>query len=212
MMKAEQMVQNSAQAQQPQIVYVAQPGKSGGITNALLVGLIVALGVVGLKDRVSITPPATSNTAPITFATVGAPSISFRPQPTGVAMAQAPAAVAPAQVDVAPVAPVVAQPLPTAQVVVAAVPDNVVVVPQANKPLRYATGSDMRPTALPTMVIPTPLTEGKDWTLSADGLCVLAPRGGKTYQACQSRPYSADEAKSIGDYLHTGLVPGVEVK
>ena len=95
MITSEQMVQNSAQAPQPQVVYVGT-GKSGGaLTNALLVGVIVALGVVAFKDKVTITPPATSNTAPITFATVGAPSISFRPQPTGVAMAQAPAAVAP---------------------------------------------------------------------------------------------------------------------
>jgi hypothetical protein len=111
-------------------------------------------------------------------------------------------------------APIAAQQLPTAQVrVPTAVPvEKIVVVPLANAPIVYAPGSDMRPTPLPTLVYPTPLTAGKDWMLSADGLCVRAPRNGKVYEACQTWKYAQAEAASIGDFLHTGVVLGVEVK
>lgn len=109
------------------------------------------------------------------------------------------------QAQDAPVAaPAVVQPLPTAAIMMpTAVPvAQVRVIPLANVPIVYAPGSDMRPTALPTLVYPTPLTEGKDWTLSADGLCVRAPRNGKVYEACQTWKYTQAEAAGLVIIAH----------
>lgn len=116
-----------------------------------------------------------------------------------VPIAQAPAVGAP----VAPMA------LPTAAVLIPTVAPlaQIVVVPHPDKPVAYANSA---PSPLPTLPIPTPLAV-VDYRLSADGLCVIAPRAGVEYQVCQSWKYQPHEVASVADYIRSGLLPGVAV-
>lgn len=113
---------------------------------------------------------------------------------------------APIEQPAAPPAPI--EVVPTAAVYVAPTV-QVGVIPQAMPAV--APGSDVRPAPLPTLVIPTPLTAGLDYSLSEDGKCVRAPRGGKMYEVCQEWKYKQHEVMNVGDYIRTGLLPGVEV-
>lgn len=110
-----------------------------------------------------------------------------------------------------PAAAAVAQPgaLPTA--VIAIPTAQAVVVPWAMPVL--ASNSPPTVTPIPTIAYPTPLpAAAAAYTVSPDGLCVIAPRAGKQYQVCQAWKYKPDEATSVADYIRTGLLPGTEVQ
>lgn len=109
------------------------------------------------------------------------------------------------EVTATPAVAAAAEPQPAAAPVVQ-------VVPNLSQPIIYAQGSDVRPTPLPPLVIPTPLTAGVDYAANSDGTCVTAPRAGKTYRFCQIRPMNPGEIASVGDYLRTGMIAGEEVK
>lgn len=90
--------------------------------------------------------------------------------------------------------------------------DRVTVVPVA-MPQVYAQSGPVDPTPIPTMAYPTPLpAAAAAYSLSPDGKCVTAMRDGAAYQACQGWPYNDAEARSVADYVRTGLVPGVKVE
>lgn len=101
-----------------------------------------------------------------------------------------------------------APPLPTAQVVQ---PTPVTIVQPAAAPLRFAPGSEITP--VPALVMPTPLSEGKDYTI-VDDQCVTATRVGtdKVYKFCAQHPLSQGELKSMADLLRTGRIAGEEVR
>jgi hypothetical protein len=123
--------------------------------------------------------------------------------------AQPPAAAAQQPAVVGPIGA-----LPTAVIAIpTAVPvAQVVVVPQA-MPRTYAQSGPMLPTPIPTMAYPTPLpAAAAAYSVSPDGRCVTAPRNGAQYQVCQGWPYKDAEARSVADYLRTGMIPGTKVE
>jgi hypothetical protein len=206
-------------AVQPQVIYLQAPPRMGGsmVVTVVLLGVIGVLGYALLHGGITIVPDTTpAAVMNASGGTIKVPvSMPAAPAPTAAAITanqQAPA-VPTAAAQIAEQAPAAANTLPTAAVTVATVPAAVVVKPDLSKPLRYAAGSDMRPTALPTDAPPpTPLTAGTDWWASADGKCVFAVRSGTTYELCQNDAYTDNEAKSVGAYLHDGLLPGTEVR
>lgn len=128
------------------------------------------------------------------------------------------AAVAPAAAPAAPAAvvPNVNDPAtwPTAIILIAtAIPVEQVTVVPLDVPLVVAEGSDMRPTPVAVMPFPTPLPAAiaDNFTLSPDGLCISAPRGGKRYQVCQAWKYAPQEMATVADLIRGGTLPGVEV-
>lgn len=128
------------------------------------------------------------------------------------ATAQASIAAVP-NVSAPAVAPVVSDPAtwPTAAILMPTAPPvaQAVVVPQAMPVL--ASNDPPTITPIPTLPIPTPLA-AVDYTVSADGKCVIAPRDGTLYQVCQDWKYAPHEIASVAGYIRSGLIPGVEVQ
>lgn len=112
------------------------------------------------------------------------------------------------QVNAPPAAPA----LPTTEI---AVPAPVAVVrPDLTKPLNLAPGSIV-PTAAsaPTVVTTAPMVEGRDYSVSADGRCVLVTNNrGRRVQFCQDAEWTPGAQSSVADYLRTGMIAGEEVK
>lgn len=196
------------------LAQAAPQRKKGGshdwIANIILIALTVEAIVIGVRLGYVPTPTsfwsvAAETAQPTTHAQAPQQPAYSAPAPIVVQQQPAPAVEAP---PVAPPAPAV-EVVPTAAVYVAPTP-VVEVVPQAMPVV--APGSDVRPTPLPAIVLPTPLTAGSDYWVSEDGKCVRAPRGGKTYEVCQDWKYKPNEIASVGDYIHTGLLPGTEVR
>lgn len=103
---------------------------------------------------------------------------------------------------------------PTAIIAIpTAIPAAKVTIVPKDVPLVVAEGS--RVTPLPTdLPYPTPLpvAVASNYTLSPDGKCISAPRGGKTYQVCQNWKYGPQEIATVADLIRGGTLPGVEVK
>lgn len=186
------------------------PARKGGIVdwivNILFIALVTMAIGIGAQFAGWLPPPRTQVDAQPTTRPQAAQQPAYSPQAAPIVVQQQapPAAALPA----APAAPAV-EVVPTAAVYAAPSP-VVEVIPQAMPAV--AAGSDIRPAPLPTIAIPTPLTLGSDYWLSEDGKCVRAPRGGKTYEVCQDWKYKPNEIASVGDYIHTGLLPGTEVR
>lgn len=101
--------------------------------------------------------------------------------------------------------------IPTAVILIpTALPiDQVRVIPRGMPVLAGA-----QPTAIPTMVYPTPLPAAvaDDFEVSPDGTCITAPRDGKRYQVCQDWKYQPQELATVADLIRGGTLVGVEVE
>lgn len=152
---------------------------------------------------------------PIGGAGVPRPTAPSVAQPRGDAGNPAQPVDSQAQIPAAADAP--AQPVNGSQSVLIVIPtsipiEQVTVVPLA-MPRVYAQSGPVEPTPIPTITYPTQLPAAAAvYGLSPDGKCVTAMRDGVAYQACQGWPYSDAEARSVADYLRTGLLPGVKVE
>lgn len=104
--------------------------------------------------------------------------------------------------------------LPTAVIAIpTSIPIAQITVVPRSMPVVYAQSGPILPTPQPTMTYPTPLPAAADaYTVSPDGLCVIAPREGTPYQVCQAWKYAPQEAASVADYIRTGRLPGSPVQ
>lgn len=161
-------------------------------------------GPLSLPTKAAIVP---TSYVPRPNAQTNIDAYNAEQQATAVAIVQ-PAAQAPA------VVPPVDSTIPTAVVLIATVApiEQITVVPRGFPAL--APGSDMRPTAVPTMPYPTPLPQAiaDDFEVSPDGTCITAPRAGKRYQVCQGWKYQPQELATVADLIRGGTLPGVEVQ